>query len=116
VSAVTGACLGIRRQVFDELGGFDAALAVSYNDIDLCLRAREAGYEVVCEPRATLVHKECASRRGGDSLEETRLFFRRWGSVLALPDPYYSPNLRLDSEDPKLNFDLDVHEGALTAR
>ena len=54
VSAVTGACMAIRREVFEELRGFDADFPVNYNDADLCLRARKAGYEVIFEPAAVL--------------------------------------------------------------
>ncbi|MBW6657099.1 glycosyltransferase, partial [Salmonella enterica subsp. enterica serovar Weltevreden] len=59
VSAVTGACLAMRAQVFSEVGGFDAAhLAVAFNDVDLCLKIRAAGYRIVWTPHARLVHHE----------------------------------------------------------
>lgn len=93
VSAVTGACLAIRRDVFQELNGFDSHFPVNYNDADLCLRARAAGYEVIFEPSATLRHDECASRVAGTKLEERELFWERWATVLERPDPYFTPYL-----------------------
>ena len=63
VSAVTGACLGVRRALFEQLGGFDAAFPVNYNDVDLCLRAREAGCRVVLENGAVLIHREAMTAR-----------------------------------------------------
>jgi GT2 family glycosyltransferase len=91
VSAVTGACLGIRKSVFRELAGFDEVFPVNYNDVDLCLRARQAGYLIVLEPRAVLRHDECRSRTRGTRYEERERFYDRWGDVLNAPDPYYSP-------------------------
>lgn len=98
VSAVTGACLGVRRAVFMELGGFDASFPVNYNDVDFCLRARAAGYEVICDQVVLLRHDECRTRRGGTQPQERRLFFRRWGSLLSRTDPYYSPHLDASNE------------------
>jgi GT2 family glycosyltransferase len=93
VSAVTGACLAIRRDVFAQLNGFDTAFPVNYNDADLCLRARAAGYEVIFEPAATLRHDECATRRAGTKIEEREEFWQRWGDLLERPDPYFTPFL-----------------------
>ena len=93
VSAVTGACLAIRRGVFEKLNGFDLDFPVNYNDADLCLRARHAGYEVVFEPGATLRHDECATRGSGTKVEERELFWQRWGERLEAPDPYFTPYL-----------------------
>jgi O-antigen biosynthesis protein len=102
VSAVTGACLAIRKSVFVELGGFDESFPVNYNDVDLCLRARQAGYEVIVEPAALLRHYECQSRQAGVRLEERYLFERRWAACLERGDPFYSPYLRLTPEDAGL--------------
>ncbi|PWU00640.1 MAG: glycosyltransferase family 2 protein [Terriglobia bacterium] len=93
ISAVTGACMAVRRDVFEELGGFDEAFPVNYNDVDFCLRAHRAGYEVVIEPNAVLRHAECATRMPGVSVEEQELWEERWQGWLAQPDPYYNPNL-----------------------
>jgi GT2 family glycosyltransferase/SAM-dependent methyltransferase len=91
--AVTGACMMVRRDVFDSLGGFDRALPVAYNDIDFCLRLREAGYRVVFTPFSELVHEESAVR-GHASREpvETAIMWERWAPVIR-NDPYFNPNL-----------------------
>jgi GT2 family glycosyltransferase len=98
VSAVTAACLAVRRQVFEQLGGFDEAFPVNYNDVDFCLRARQAGYRVVLEGRAVLRHDECRTRTAGTKLEERERFAARWGAVLERPDPYYSAWLSRSGE------------------
>lgn len=100
VSAVTGACLAIRRETFEELGGFDTQFPVNYNDADLCLRARAAGHEVIYEPSAVLQHDECATRLAGTKAEERELFWERWSNVLERPDPYFTRYL--DREELKL--------------
>ena len=94
--------MGLRRLVFTELDGFDSRFPVNYNDVDLCLRARDAGYEVVFEPRALLRHDECQTRIPGTRIEERNLFHQRWSEALQRPDPYFSPLLSLDSEEIKL--------------
>jgi GT2 family glycosyltransferase len=107
VSAVTGACLVVRRSVFLEVGGLDQAnLAVSYNDVDFCLRLRERGYRNIITPFAEIVHWESASR-GADDMPENRERSRReiahmrhrWADVLQR-DPYFNPNFSLDSAVP----------------
>jgi O-antigen biosynthesis protein len=111
VSAVTGACLAIRRQVFDELGGFDPAFPVNYNDVDLCLRARRAGYAVVCEPAALLRHFEGQTRVALVRYRERELLAERWGDELERGDFFYSPNLSTASEDASLQMDYGPHAG-----
>jgi len=103
LSAVTGACLTVRRDVFDEVGGFDENLAVAFNDVDLCLRIRAAGYRNVWTPFAELIHHESASRGQDDTpakiartQQEVRFMKDRWGSTLD-GDPYYHPRLSLRS-------------------
>ncbi len=96
VSAVTGACLGIRKSLFQELGGFDLLFPVNFNDVDLCLRARQAGYRVIYEACAVLQHDECQTRSAGVRSEERRMFLTRWSDLLADGDPFYSPNLTQD--------------------
>lgn len=100
VSAVTGACLAIRHDVFRELRGFDVGFPVNYNDADLCLRARAVGYEVVFEPSAVLRHDECATRASGTRINERELFGERWGRLLERPDPFFTPYL--DGEEMRL--------------
>lgn len=109
VSAVTGACLLVRRTVFEAIGGFDAThLPVAYNDVDLCLRIWQAGYRVVVTPDATLVHHESVSRRRLRSPEqaaahraEVAAMQARWGHVIAA-DPFYSPRLSRRSRAVRL--------------
>jgi GT2 family glycosyltransferase len=102
VSAVTGACLAVRKSVFEELSGFDPLFPVNYNDVDLCLRAREAGYRVIYDSAAVLRHDECRTRRPGTEFDERRLFSRRWGGLMAAGDPFYNPNLTSVREDAGL--------------
>ncbi len=102
VSAVTGACMFIRRDVFRELGGFDeAAYPIVFNDIDLCLRAGERGYRVLYTPHALVVHHESLTRRERGLMEDEGSDVRaaaRWSSVIG-HDPFYSPHLTRDFED-----------------
>lgn len=93
VSAVTGACLAIRTELFHSLGGFDTEFPNNFNDVDLCLRARHQGYDVVCVAASGLIHLECQTRRGIVHFAERYRFYKRWGDVLEQPDPYYSESL-----------------------
>jgi GT2 family glycosyltransferase len=102
VSAVTGACLGIRKSLFVEMGGFDLQFPVNYNDIDLCLRVRQSGYLIVYEPRCLLRHDECQTRLGGTHHIERERFYERWSQVLSDPDPYYSPSLNRATEQIRI--------------
>jgi len=102
VSAVTAACMLVKRAEFLAVGGFDEELAVAYNDVDLCLRLRNAGRRIVWTPAASLRHDEGASLRrhyAGETRAEwargSDLMQHRWGDQL-LADPYYNPNLSLD--------------------
>lgn len=94
-SAVTGACMATRREVFEELGGFDAAFAISYNDIDYCLRLGRRGYRVLVTPLAELVHHESATRGTAEDLVAVRRLLERWGPLYRTGDPFYSPNLSI---------------------
>jgi GT2 family glycosyltransferase len=93
VSAVTGAMLGIRAEVFAKLRGFDEMFPVNYNDVDLCLRVREAGLSVMCLDLGTVMHRESQTRVGGTRYEEREALYKRWPEVLARPDEFYSPHL-----------------------
>jgi GT2 family glycosyltransferase len=93
VSAVTGACMAIRAETFQHLGGFDPGFPNNYNDVDLCLRAASAGYRVVLVAADELIHDECGTRAGLTHLAEREAFYERWMEVLRRPDPYYSPAL-----------------------
>ena len=92
-SAVTAACLLTRRDVFESVGGFDEErLPVIFNDVDLCLKMRRAGYLIVYTPFAKLYHDESASRRRSVEPAETEILRERWPEVVE-HDPYYNPNL-----------------------
>lgn len=104
-SAVTAACLFIRRSDFLKVGGFDADFRVAYNDVDLCLRIRALGLKIVGDAEIRLIHKESRTR-GSDKTgerakrldDEARRMRERWGDLL-LNDPFFSPNLSLDRLD-----------------
>ena len=105
-SAVTAACMLLRRSLFDEVGGLPENLPVQFNDVDLCLRIRERGYYIVYTPYAELYHHESVSRGhfSGDRTEN--LYMReRWGEVMD-KDPYYNPNFSRGYGDFNLRADL----------
>ena len=105
-SAVTAACMLVKKSAFDEVGGLTEELAVAFNDIDFCMKLREAGYLIVYNPYAELYHYESKSRGLEDTPEkvarfnkEMQIFERRWPDILRNGDPYYNPNLTLKSQD-----------------
>jgi GT2 family glycosyltransferase len=81
-----------RREVFEELGGFDEGLRLAWNDVDYCLRARASGYAVLYTPLAELRHDESSTRGAEPHLDDDAAFRERWGEPSALPDPYHNPN------------------------
>jgi GT2 family glycosyltransferase/2-polyprenyl-3-methyl-5-hydroxy-6-metoxy-1,4-benzoquinol methylase len=97
-SAVTAACMLVRREVFDGVGGFDENMPVNFNDVDFCMRVSRAGYRIVWTPYALLYHHESTTR--GHAVDQRDIDFMnaRWGETL-FHDPYYSPNLTLASGD-----------------
>jgi GT2 family glycosyltransferase len=98
-SAVTGACLLTRRDVFEEVGGFDEeCLPVHFNDVDLCLKMRRAGYSIVYTPFARLYHHESRVRSQTVEPLEANPMRERWTQVLER-DPYYNPNLSRERAD-----------------
>lgn len=106
VMAVTGACLMMRKSLFNELNGLDENFAVSLNDVDLCIRAWKAGYVNVFTPFAELYHFESVSRGLDDHGEkaeryerESEAFRTKWKGLLTKGDPYYNPNFSLDRSD-----------------
>ena len=110
VSAVTGACLMVRKSLYEELGGLDESFKVALNDVDFCLRLREQGYLNVFTPFAELYHYESASR-GSDIEdaakaqrynEEAEHFRTKWKEVIDRGDPYYNPNFSLNYSDYSL--------------
>lgn len=109
VSCVTAACMAIRKSVFDELGGFNEAdLQVAFNDVDLCIRIRQAGYRIIFSPFAVLTHHESKSRGlalSGEDLKrfqgEIEYMQKQWGGILER-DPFHHPSLSL--EQPKIEL------------
>jgi len=102
-SAVTGACMMVPRRVFDEVGGFDEALRVVLNDVDLCLKIRQRGYRVVYTPHAWLFHYEGSSRGRLHPLPDETVFQERWQAFLDTGDPFYNPNLSYKHDDWRIN-------------
>ena len=100
-SAVTGACLLIRPSVYWEVGGLDERLHIAFNDVDLGLKLRHRGYEVVYTPDAQLVHNESATRGSLHPLDNDSLFRGRWAITAEYTDPYGNPNY-----DPDRKFYL----------
>jgi GT2 family glycosyltransferase len=107
-SAVTAACLVVRRDTFEKVGGLDESLAVAFNDIDFCLRVRATGLRNLWTPFAELYHHESASRGAEDTPEKHERFRRevesmigRWRDVIA-HDPAYNPNLSMELTDYSL--------------
>ena len=105
-SAVTAACMMVKRSAFDQVGGLTEELAVAFNDIDFCMKLRSAGYLIVYNPYAELYHYESKSRGLEDTPEkvarfnkEIQIFERRWPDIMRDGDPYYNPNLTLKSQD-----------------
>ena len=124
-SAVTGACLLVKTSVWDEVGGLDEAFAVAFNDVDFCLRVRDAGYRIAWTPYAQLTHYESKSRGGDEkdpvkarrfAAEQQRLYAVH-GKANILHDPYYNPNLTMDREDFSESNDLrGLKEGRITVQ
>ena len=113
-SAVTAACLLVRTAVYDAMGGLDEAFTVAFNDVDFCLRVRDAGWRIVWTPYAELYHHESKSR-GSDEEDpakkarfasEQKRLYQVHGRDGILRDPYYNPCLSLDYEDFRESGDL----------
>lgn len=109
LSAVTAACLMIKRSVYEEVNGLNEDLAVAFNDIDFCLKVRKKGYLIVFSPYVEMYHYESKSRGKDDTKEksarfesEIKTFHNNWG--LWIRDPYYNDNLTLDKEDFSLRI------------
>ena len=109
LSAVTAACMLVKRSVFEQVGGLEEKLKVAFNDVDFCLRVREKGYLVVYDPYAELYHYESKTRGAEDTKEKIRRFqteieYMRshWIGLLKKGDPYYNCNLSLTKWDYSL--------------
>lgn len=111
VSGCTGACLMVRRDVFEEVGGMGEDFVVALNDVDLCLKIRAAGYEIIFNPYAKLYHYESKSRGYEDTMEKQARFQSeitrlqtKWEKEITEKDPYYNPNLTLHRAD----YSMDI--------
>jgi len=111
MGGVTGACLMMKREAFEKVGGFDVDFRVALNDIDLCMKVREAGYEIVFTPYAKLYHFESKSRGYEDTMEKQARFQKeidrfqtKWQKELEAGDEYYNPNLTLHRAD----YSMDI--------
>lgn len=119
LSAVTAACLLTRKELWRRLGGMDEQkLAVAFNDVDYCLKLRDAGLRIIWTPAAAMLHRESVSRGADDTPQKLQRFAReeramheRWSDTLKA-DPYYNPNLSLIAEE----FVLEAHPRSLAAR
>lgn len=105
-SAVTAACMMVKKSVYEQVGGLTPEFKVAFNDIDFCLKVRKLGYLVVYNPNAELYHYESKSRGYEDTPEkvarfqqEINTFIERWPEILQKGDPYYNVNLTLDRQD-----------------
>ena len=108
-SAVTAACMMVSREIYEKVGGFTEKLSVAFNDVDFCLKVREAGYLVVYNPEVRAIHHESKSRGTEDSPVKKKRFEgeilymqKHWPRILKEGDPYYNPNLSLS----KSNYSL----------
>ena len=112
ISAVTAACMMVKKSVFDAGGGLDETFQVAFNDIDLCMKFRAAGKKIIFTPYAELYHYESKSRGLEDTPEkqfrfdkEVKRFQEKWAQQLEMGDPYYSPNLSVTEGDCSLRED-----------
>ena len=112
ISAVTAACMMVKKSYFDAVGGLDETFQVAFNDIDLCMKFRAAGKKIIFTPYAELYHYESKSRGLEDTPEkqfrfdkEVKRFQEKWAQQLEMGDPYYSPNLSVTEGDCSLRED-----------
>lgn len=113
LSAVTGACMMVRKQVFEKIGGFDKNFILAFGDVDICLKAITMGYRNVWTPYAELYHFESKTRGYEDSPEKQRRFMKEtnyfriiWNNVLLKGDNFYNPNFLLEIGTYKINPNL----------
>ena len=104
LSAVTTACMMVRRDIFEDIGGFDENLTDAFSDVDLCLKIRENGYLIVYTPYAELYYYESSGCHHGAEKYSRRskdfaYISARWSSIIDRGDPYYNPNLKVEGGD-----------------
>jgi ADP-heptose:LPS heptosyltransferase/GT2 family glycosyltransferase len=114
VIAVTGACMMVRRDVFEALGRFDERHKVINNDLDFCLRAHRAGRKNIYTPFASLIHHECESRKGLPEEYDAGAFYRAWRHEFAKGDPFHNPHLSRDTD--YLQADYEKFEAKVMER
>ena len=109
VTAVTGACMMVRKSIYDEAGGLSEEFAVALNDVDFCLRLRKQGLLNIFNPYCELYHFESLSRgldvdakKAARYEAECEVFRTKWKRELEQGDPYYNPNFSLDHSDYSL--------------
>ena len=109
-SAVTAACMMVKKSVFEEVGGLEEELTVAYNDIDLCLKMGAAGYRIVYTPYAVATHYESKSRGYENTPEkqarlqkESDYMLKKWADIFEYGDPYYNPNF----SKKKMDYTID---------
>ena len=103
VSAVTAACLMIRRALYEEIGGFNEHFFTHYQDVDLCLKLRARGKRIIFTPHARFVHHESLSRGKYYDLVDRNLLLDFWEPTIKKGDPYYNSNFNIDTLDYALN-------------
>jgi GT2 family glycosyltransferase len=104
VSAVTGACLMVRRRDYEAVAGLCTYYRTHYQDVDFCLRLRRRGLRNLFTPNATLIHHESESRGGRYDHVDRALFIDQWEDEIKAGDPYYNPNLCIDKGDYSLAY------------
>ena len=109
VSAVTAACMMIRKSLLIELGGFNEHFFTAYQDLDLCLRLRDRDLRIIYTPEAVVLHHESASRKNYYDMIDRMLLLDQWESVIERGDPYYNPNLNLERGDYSAEVARDSH-------
>ena len=111
VSAVTAACMMVRKNIFEEIGGFDEKFVLVFGDTDLCLRIKEKGYQIVYCPHARLYHSESATRGTRHPQEDEIQFLNRWEDYIISGDEFYNPNLTHINR----NFRISPHPSEVPA-
>jgi GT2 family glycosyltransferase len=110
VSAVTAACIAMRKSLFLEMGGFNEQFSTIYQDLDLCLRLRNKGLRIIWTPHAVLLHHESISRQKYYDLADRELLLGQWKELIKRGDPYYNRNFSLERADYTVNGDSNAPE------
>jgi GT2 family glycosyltransferase len=114
-SAVSGACMMVRKSVFEQVGGFDESLSAAYSDIDFCLKVREAGYRIVWTPWAELYHHDVPLPGRQKGFREFSRLRKRWEKIFG-NDPYSNPNLAFGPEGFRIPHQINVKSLGTSAK